>query len=770
MIWLVILGCRNKDYSVLDSAPLEADPVDLDGDGFFEDEDCDDQDPAVYPGAVEFCDGLDNDCDELIDEDDAADAGTWYGDADADGYGDDAAASTSCEQPSDTSDEGGDCDDDDPAIHPGATEDDCTDPVDYNCDGSVGYADEDGDGWAACEDCDDSDGALNPDATEVCDDLDNDCDGAVDDEDTDLDTSTGSAWYADADGDGFGDAATSTEACEQPSGYLEDSSDCDDTDAEVNPDATEVCNGLDDDCDGTIDEDDAADAGTWYADTDGDGFGNADVSTVACDQPSGTVDDDSDCDDTDAEVNPDAVEVCDGIDNDCDGDIDPDDSADATTWYDDDDGDSYGDASASTTACDQPSGTVEDDSDCDDTDAEVNPDAVEVCDGIDNDCDGDTDPDDAWWDTDWDYRVPLTLTASSYDVEGPPVLVSIDFEDHLATLGDSGSFDSASLRVVLQDCSLDLPELPSQFLDEVNGLDEAADHSDSAGDGHGTVAFVYDEDGDLTSLETLSASTNVDIAVYFGTSGTAPTYSTSLTASTTGLSNSLSTTAFSAAEGGLVDSLTYSSTVVTSQTDSCCGNGIYSGGTWSNTPMYTTGTNAVDHSGDVLAVVSATGSLTSYDYTYWYWMFAGRPEVWVKTVHEATGSLSMNHTSSWDLGVRPWESRQDDISSGATFTSDTSGLYADITDSSGAIGVSFGYAIEPANGIALSNYDPYIISIGNDYSSSTGSSLTAASGDVIIDHPVMVVMPHDSDFADSQDDFFGLLEGVEVSEGTPETP
>ena len=701
MIWLVLLGCRNKDYSVVDSVPLEAEPVDADGDGFFEDEDCDDSDPAVYPGAVELCDGFDNDCDEEIDEDDASNAATWYGDADGDGYGDDAATSVACEQPSGTSAEGGDCDDDDDAIHPGAPEDDCTDPVDYNCDGSVGYADADEDGWAACEDCDDADAAVNPDATEVCDGIDNDCDAAVDDEDSSLDTSTGSTWYADVDGDGFGDPAVSTEACEQPSGYLEDATDCDDTDAAVNPDATELCNGVDDDCDGTVDEPDAADASTWYDDADGDG---------------------------------------------------------------------YGDASASTTACDQPTGTVEDDSDCDDTDADVNPDAVELCDGIDNDCDGTADPDDAWWDTDWDYRLPLTLTAAGYDVDGPPVLVSVDFDDHLATLGDSGSFDDASLRVVLQDCSLGLPELPSQFLDEVDGLDEASDHADSAGDGHGTVAFLYDEDGDLTSLETLSASSSVDVALYFGTSGTAPTYGTSLSASSTTLSNSLSSAVFSSSEGGLLDSLTFDSTVVTSQTDSCCGNGIYSGTTWSNTPMYTTGTNAVDHSGEVLAVLSATGSLSAYDYTYWYWMFAGRPELWVKTVHTATGSLSMDHPSSWHLGVRPWESRQDDISSSATFTSDTAGLYCDVTDSGGTLGLSFGYALEPANGIALSNYDPYIISIGNDWSSSTGSSDTASSGDVIIDHPVMVVMPHEGDFSDSQDALFGLLEGVGVSEGSPETP
>jgi hypothetical protein len=97
-----------------------------------------------------------------------------------------------------------------------------------------------------------------------------------------------------------------------------------------------------------------------------------------------------DCDDTMASVNPDAFEICDGIDNDCDGIVDPDNSVDAVVWFIDADGDGYGDVSAAI-SCHSPSGYVADSSDCDDSDTTINPGAVEIIDGIDNDCDGEID-------------------------------------------------------------------------------------------------------------------------------------------------------------------------------------------------------------------------------------------------------------------------------------------------------------------------------------------------------------------------------------------
>ncbi len=135
-------------------------------------------------------------------------------------------------------------------------------------------------------------------------------------------------------------------------------------------------------------------ATTWYADDDGDRYGDASAATLACSQPADTVTDATDCDDSDAAVSPTATELCDSIDNDCDGDIDEAGAYGRATWYADIDEDGYGDPTTSADACDAPSGYVSNDSDCDDGDATVNPDATDLpCNGLDEDCDGSADAD-----------------------------------------------------------------------------------------------------------------------------------------------------------------------------------------------------------------------------------------------------------------------------------------------------------------------------------------------------------------------------------------
>lgn len=128
-------------------------------------------------------------------------------------------------------------------------------------------------------------------------------------------------FYRDSDGDGFGNELDSQLACAgtPPAGFVLDNDDCDDGDSSQFPGAPEVCNGEDDDCDGGVDEL-ATDVGTYYADTDGDSYGDPDSSLVSCGEPSGFVEDNTDCDDTDTNVNPGVTEVCNnGKDDDCDG-------------------------------------------------------------------------------------------------------------------------------------------------------------------------------------------------------------------------------------------------------------------------------------------------------------------------------------------------------------------------------------------------------------------------------------------------------------------
>ncbi|HUU04032.1 MAG TPA: MopE-related protein [Myxococcota bacterium] len=197
---------------------------------------------------AEICDGIDNDCNGEIDEIDG----------DSDGWG-------LCQ---------GDCDDSDPNVHPGATEE-CN-GIDDNCNGFIDEGfDADNDGWTTCGgDCNDNDPTIHPEANEYCNGIDDDCDGQTDE-------------GFDTDGDGWTTCG----------------GDCDDNDPDVNPGAEEVCDCMDNDCDGLVDE---------GFDTDGDGW-------TTC----GDCQDQFDCDDNDDTVYPGAPELCDGKDNDCDGEIDP---------------------------------------------------------------------------------------------------------------------------------------------------------------------------------------------------------------------------------------------------------------------------------------------------------------------------------------------------------------------------------------------------------------------------------------------------------------
>ncbi|MDQ2936302.1 MAG: DNA/RNA non-specific endonuclease, partial [Acidobacteriota bacterium] len=319
---------------------------------------------------------------------DCDDTKLLYTDGDGDGYG--AGTPVACGVANNT-----DCNDADASVHspityyrdndgdgfgdPGSTTSVCssTPPSGYvtnsaDCDDTkLLYTDGDGDGY----------GAGTPVACGVANNTDcNDADASVHSPIT---------YYRDADGDGFGDPANSTAACSStaPAGYVADHTDCDDTHSSVHPGALEVCDGLDNDCDGQIDEGVTT---TFYRDADGDSYGNAALTTQACGPPSGYVANNTDCNDSNGAVHPGAVEVCDGIDNNCDGridegfaDTDHDGQADCVDNDDDNDGD--------------PDAT-----DCAPLNPAINHSAVEVCDGIDNNCDGRID--EGFADTDHDGR------------------------------------------------------------------------------------------------------------------------------------------------------------------------------------------------------------------------------------------------------------------------------------------------------------------------------------------------------------------------------
>lgn len=411
-----VQGCREHRISGQDY-------VEVDGD-------CDDDDWDVNPGELEICDArrVDEDCNGLVNEMDptVSDAKLSYMDGDGDGYGSEVLTPIlACELPLGSSWVAEDCDDGDPLVNPSAVEicdpmdqdEDCNGLADDADSGPAGtmtwYIDGDLDGYGAdglvfqsCEapnaavsvagDCNDSAAAIHPGAVETCDldGVDEDCDGVANGSDA-----VGIlSWYADTDGDGFGDPAVGIESCSAPTGYVANALDCDDTRGEVNPDAPEVCEAqdIDEDCDGLFgdaDAEGAIGALTLYVDLDGDGYGNASTALSMCGLLSGLVLDFSDCDDARSDVNPGAAEICDelDLDEDCDGaadDLDAQGAQGGALYYEDQDGDGFA-GTSSALRCDSADAWMSSTQDCDDTQAQVNPEAAEIADdGIDQDCDG----------------------------------------------------------------------------------------------------------------------------------------------------------------------------------------------------------------------------------------------------------------------------------------------------------------------------------------------------------------------------------------------
>jgi len=344
---------------------------DGDGDGFVDScGDCDATDAAIYPGAPEVCgDGIDQDCSGADDVDDF-DQDTYIavvcGGDDCDD--EDDAVNPGVDVDNDGSDACADCDDDDAHNFPGNVEI-CGDGIDQDCSGADDLADVDQDGFDAivcggtdcddfdaavfpgvdadqdgadvCEDCDDVDFTVFPGAEELCDFVDNDCSGVVDDRDIDEDGHIEAGTCGGDDCDDTDPALNPSIDVDEDESHACD--DCDDDDPTIAPGADEICgDGIDQDCD----EEDAP------GDVDQDGFASIDCG-------------DLDCNDGDADIHPDAEEICDDVDHDCDG----------ATEFVDEDGDGFGPEDCGG-------------GDCDDTVFAIRPGVEELCDGVDNDCDG----------------------------------------------------------------------------------------------------------------------------------------------------------------------------------------------------------------------------------------------------------------------------------------------------------------------------------------------------------------------------------------------
>ena len=427
-------------YEGLTLICFTADLVDSDNDGVTSDLDCDDNDPNNYPGNIEICDGQDNNCDGVIDEGFSFDDPiiTCESGVDFIAFNFDNLPQAICYNVS-YSINGGNTTIEvvtDPSfiitglsimdIVTFSVEAKFTDACSTYSDAvsciTLNIIDNDGDGVSSEEDCDDNDPNNFPGNIEICDGQDNNCDGVADEGLSFLD------YFADTDGDGFGDIDMHINDCSQPPGYVENSSDCDDSNPNINPNSIEVCDDLDNNCNQEIDE--GLSFNNYYLDQDNDGFGDLESVINDCIMPMGYVIDSTDCNDLDPNINPGSIEipnnnidencdgiieiidmdndgfnsdedcddnnpnvfpgnteVCDSIDNNCNQEIDE--GLSFSNYYLDQDNDGFGDLANVIYDCMKPIGYVIDSTDCNDMDPNIFPGAEDIpSNGIDEDCDG----------------------------------------------------------------------------------------------------------------------------------------------------------------------------------------------------------------------------------------------------------------------------------------------------------------------------------------------------------------------------------------------
>jgi hypothetical protein len=407
--------------------------------------------------ATELCDGLDNDCDGVTDGDNSLDCVQYYPDTDGDGYG------------------------------IGVGECLCSDP---------------GPGWGKNGgDCNDLSTAVNPAAPEVCNFADDDCNGATDDN-----SALGcTSYYPDVDLDGYGGELEAECLCQPPtSDYLTEGGDCDDLLEDVNPDATEICDGSDNNCDGFIDEANAVGCTVYYVDKDGDGYGqNSKFKCLCAPEAPYLVLKGGDCNDTKPEIHPLRPEICNNIDDNCDGVADEDGTLGCGVFFKDADEDGFGDSLDTKCFCSpQFPYTALQGGDCNDGSNDAVPGGVEICDGLDNDCDGQTDAGggligctEYWVDSDND----------GYG-QGLPACLCLPDEAYDALQGgDCNDDDNSSYPGAQETCAAGDENCNGQ-VNEAGALGCTVFHRDEDQDGFGvaqnqclctpTFPYVAAEDGD----------------------------------------------------------------------------------------------------------------------------------------------------------------------------------------------------------------------------------------------------------------------------------
>ena len=441
--------------------------------------------------------------------------------------------------------------------------------------------------------------------------------------------------------------------------------------------------------------------------------------------------------------------------------------------------------------------------DCDDTNAAINPGHAELCNGYDDDCDGDIDPIGSWWDEAYPYRITVPMTNdTAYFNSGSPHAIDMDFPALLASAGINGTVDPDSIRVVFQSCAASQPELPSEWLDGFANIFDNVDIVDTPNDGVGSVVFLHDRDGNNATRELHQPAVLDTFAIYFGTTTvggpfTPPSYSSSLSATAGGgtgtLTSGASTATFSTASGGMLTSLNVPGrpnviNLSASQGINFAQTGVAGGG-WVSPASGTGSAISVLYSGPIFAALQSTGTASNsfggYTYTYTWFQVATRPEIYAKVTYTLDRASTILQNPFWGAGVRPLFI--DNTSKLAASNGEAGGgsvpgfewAYGTYDTAASSYGLALAFKTSPLTRsrplfdvTGAANAGRYVGLVAQDVAvyNAAAPTYSGTAGTNIINNAVLDIFPHAGLFGSISNEFQGSRVGVTVAPTGLQTP
>jgi hypothetical protein len=335
-----------------------------------------------------------------------------------------------------------------------------------------------------------------------------------------------------------------------------------------------------------------------------------------------------------------------------------------------------------------------------------------------------------------------------------------------------------------------------QMIESMKALPRKDVHLDADGDGVGTLAFIHDLDGDLSTPDTLGVGESHRYALYFTTTrrsqGTIlpAVWPTDIVTTNAGIQNATATAVIDGARGGMLDAFTWNgSPVLTSQAGSCCGNGMYMyfPPGWLDPQDEVADLVEVLADGPIVGAVRSSGTRTvlengipvgAYTYDAVYWLVTGRRELYYSTTQRTLIDTISQHPDEVVDGFRPWESRQQQLAATGqlSYQQDIGQGWASVT--APAWGIAFAlshpptYLTELANPLLRANGQPfvdYFAVLGNDWlPGPLGTPYTVPADTLYYNSVDFVIWPYAGQLAGTRDEMLEVTGFVDNATGAAE--